>query len=101
MNLHKFFDLFRSPEEESPIPSIVSGNEGYLDTYSDTWIFVSRWAESELERLRIANDSVSLTTEKTAAIRGRIKFAKDLLALPDKERMKRVRPKKDEDEEYD
>lgn len=47
------------------------------------WAHVQKWASDEIERLRLRNDSVELTTEHTCALRGEIRALKRLLALPE------------------
>ena len=54
-----------------------------VDTQSDTWRDIEKWANSEIAKLRELNDSDMDTTE-TANIRGGIKKLKDLLALAKK-----------------
>ena len=53
-----------------------------LDPYSDTWSFVSTWAEAQLKAAREQNDSTRLTDAQTHVLRGKIKVLKELLALP-------------------
>ena len=89
-----------------PVPELVQSTrpnlgDGKIDVFSDTWLFVSNWATSELERLREVNDSAKWNDVQTAAIRGQIKRCKELLALPDKkERVRASRPPPIEDEFY-
>lgn len=84
-------------EEDSPtFPATRTTRDGQIDAYSDTWIFVSKWAESELVRARDANDSTKRTEAETAVLRGRIKALKELLKLH--EPRERKRPQRDIDE---
>ena len=55
-----------------------------FDKHSATWIVISEWAQSELDALRVKNDSAQHTELKTALIRGEIKRLKMLLGLPGK-----------------
>lgn len=48
-----------------------------------TWAHVQKWADEELSRLRTRNDSVELTPDQTASLRGEIRALKRLLALPE------------------
>lgn len=91
-----FLNLFGIDKDGNNIPDVVVG-EGRLETSSETWGFVSQWAEKEIARLRESNDSIMVDELKTAAIRGRIKALKDLLDLP---KPKKVREKKFVQEDY-
>lgn len=81
-------------EDAPPTFTVVrTTRDGRIDAYSDTWIFVSNWAESELKNAREANDSQKRTETDTAALRGRIKLLKELMALPEPPRERqRQRP---------
>lgn len=57
-----------------------------MDFTNPAWQEVLRFANSELVKSRIQNDSVKLTVEETYALRGRIAVFKELLALPVKAR---------------
>lgn len=48
-----------------------------------TWAHVQKWANDELSRLRVRNDSVELTHDETASLRGEIRALKRLIALPE------------------
>ena len=61
---------------------ISGGKEGELNEYSDTWVFVSNWAQAELQSARERNDSMKHDAVQTAALRGRIDMLKGLLELP-------------------
>lgn len=52
-----------------------------IDFNSSVWKNVTQWAELELERARVKNDT-RMTELDTAALRGEIGFIKRLLALP-------------------
>lgn len=54
-----------------------------INFHSPDWHKVRKWAEAELERLRIKNDAVGLTDTETAALRGEIRAIKKLIALPE------------------
>lgn len=54
-----------------------------INFHSPDWHRVRKWAEAELERLRIKNDAVGLTEIETAALRGEIRGIKKLLGLPE------------------
>ena len=58
-----------------------------FDPTSPTWMWLEGWVASRLERMREENDAISKSPEETAALRGRIAFAKELLALPAQLRM--------------
>jgi hypothetical protein len=85
--------------EDSGFPSNVptSSNVGQLDTYSDTWAFVSNWAHAELTKAREDNDSSKRDETQTALLRGRIRALKELIALPVKKDRTRRAP---DEEEY-
>lgn len=95
-----FESLFAKHDPHYPIHGdvveTISPSEGVLDAYSQTWIFVSNWLEAELVRMRESNDSTKLTDIQTAVLRGKIRFAKDLLALPDKKERKRSVPQEED-----
>lgn len=55
---------------------------GLLDPRSQTWIFVSVWANEALKKAREKNDSVNCDLTKTAVLRGEIKILKELINLP-------------------
>ena len=80
-----WFKTPKTHEEQKPISLVAasSGNkDGLLNEYSDTWIYVSNWAEAELQRARERNDSHTRDPIKTAALRGRIETLKELLDMP-------------------
>lgn len=54
-----------------------------INFHSPDWHRVRKWAEAELERLRIKNDAVGLSEIDTAALRGEIRAVKKLLGLPE------------------
>jgi hypothetical protein len=56
--------------------------DAHLDTNSPTWRYIERWAQSQLNSSRMENDYLKLTELKTAALRGKIKMLKQLIALP-------------------
>lgn len=55
--------------------------EGEIEQHSQTWIYISNWAMSEVARLRELNDMQKHDAIQTAALRGGIRRLKDLLAL--------------------
>jgi hypothetical protein len=57
--------------------------DGFLNTGSNTWTFIKKWAENELMATRMSNDSLEKDETQTAALRGRIKLLKEILALPE------------------
>jgi hypothetical protein len=69
------------PVEFMPIVA-TNEPENILDQSSGTWKFIKQWAEEELELARKRNDAISVSAEKTAAIRGEIKTLKRLANLP-------------------
>jgi hypothetical protein len=73
--------------------STKAARAGRLDEYSDTWVFVRNWAESELTKAREENDSFKRDDIQTAALRGRIKLLKELMELPLPPRKERQRPR--------
>ena len=74
--------MFDFIKKKKPIEVGKYKPAGELDKNSSTWIFVKDWAESELEKLRIKNDSITLSEAQTAVIRGQIKRLKAVLELP-------------------
>lgn len=87
-----FLQWFKGEQEPAPQPAepeplrvsapVRFGREGAIVEHSDTWIFVSNWAQQELDRARERNDSHKRDAIQTAALRGRIEVLKDLLQLP-------------------
>jgi hypothetical protein len=53
-----------------------------IDFNSPSWHLIRKWSEEQLVRAREKNDSVSLSPEETAAVRGEIRILKRLLDLP-------------------
>jgi len=51
------------------------------DFGSDTWLFVSTWAEAELIKARKTNDLLKTGPEKTIEVRSRIKILKEILNM--------------------
>jgi len=54
-----------------------------IDSSSDTWLDIEKWTTDQLIEMREQNDN-DLNKNDTAKLRGRIEFAKDLLALTEK-----------------
>lgn len=79
----------------SLVEKLIAPAPGRLDTYSDTWKFVSAWAEKALQDVRESNDSTKKSEAQTMVLRGQIKMLKELLALPNPPR-ERARPPPDE-----
>lgn len=52
------------------------------DYQSATWHLLRKWAEDQLKRAREKNDSLSLSPEETAALRGEVRAFKRFLDLP-------------------
>ena len=59
---------------------------------SATWAFIEVWAHKKLDKLRKKNDLLN-DIEKTAMIRGQIKFVKKLLHLPEEVRNEQTKMK--------
>ena len=55
-------------------------NDFTIDTRSETWRAIEKWANERLDVARRKNDG-ALDAEKTAHLRGRIAELKDLLTL--------------------
>jgi len=69
------------PEPPQGMPAYSPGM-GLLDSRSQTWIFISVWANQALKKAREKNDSVNCDLTKTAVLRGEIKILKELINLP-------------------
>ena len=65
------------------LPGSAIAEEGRLDIYSETWVFIRNWTQKELASARERNDYFKNDEIKTAALRGRIKLLKEVLSLPD------------------
>jgi hypothetical protein len=63
-----------------------------IDTHSSAWRHVEKWANQELSKAQTGNENVKLDAIATAALRGRIKALKDLLAMPTKTAASPVEP---------
>lgn len=57
---------------------------GSLDEYSGTWAYIRSHCEQRIEQLRQENDGIALDLVQTSLLRGRIKFAKEILSLPER-----------------
>ena len=75
--------------EDEEVPSAVSVKilrpgppEGKIEVDSDTWTYISQWAEKELAKLREQNDDLKKDGLQTSALRGEINRLKKLIALP-------------------
>lgn len=69
---------------KTPVKAALPGNtadDPVLNKHSDTWKFIKKFLEEDLQKLREQNDKVTLDAEKTAAIRGQIKEVKRILNL--------------------
>ena len=85
----KLFDRFKQKKvihvtQPEPAPSVYYK----LVVGSTTWGFVNQWANNELSKARLNNDSLGLDEVATAALRGRIDAFKDLLSLPNEDEKK-------------
>jgi len=77
--------MFGLTKKKKPIEVGEYKPVGELNQNSPTWIFVKDWAEKELEKLRIKNDSITLSETQTAVVRGQIKRLKAVIDLPNEE----------------
>ena len=77
---------FNKTIKPKPLEVTLPGysDEGELDIYSPTWVYISLWAKTELRKARENNDFAKLTEQKTASLRGRIKLLKEIIDLPKK-----------------
>ena len=68
-------------------PEAGTGASAYyrLVVGSTTWGFIKQWANDELSKARLGNDSLGLDEVATSALRGRIDVLKDLLDLPEED----------------
>ena len=81
-----FFKLFNLKKEPEEYVAILPGNKieaGNFNPSSGTWIYIEAWAKEKLDNAREKNDKLSLSIEKTSALRGRIATLKELLELPE------------------
>uniref|UniRef100_A0A6H1ZWK3 Uncharacterized protein n=2 Tax=viral metagenome TaxID=1070528 RepID=A0A6H1ZWK3_9ZZZZ len=79
---------FKTKKREPFRAELVTGatdSDGRLDVYSETWVFVRNHCEKRLSELREKNDHV-MAGDKTAIIRGQIRFIKEVLGLPNPKR---------------
>ena len=58
-----------------------NGDEPKIDFNSPTWRYIQKFVTSELQAARESNDTPHHDEVKTANIRGKIRFCKDLLEL--------------------
>lgn len=54
-----------------------------IDTYSEEWKAIDRWAAEKLLQLRERNDNKSLDIVRTSVLRGEIRVLKELRKLPE------------------
>lgn len=54
-----------------------------IDFTSAAWRSLQGYLQTELERLRAANDATVMTAEERGALTGEIRLCKRLLALPE------------------
>lgn len=54
------------------------------DIRSQTWKRLSEWAEAEIASLRVRNDSLVLTQDRTTELRSRIAQLHEMLSLAEK-----------------
>ena len=80
--------VFQPMEAKLPSQEGFSG-EGYLDYSSPTWLYIERWARTQLQINREKNDSLTREETQTAALRGEIKFIKKLLDLDTRQKQKK------------
>lgn len=52
-----------------------------INFQSPEWFAIKKWAENEIERLRVKNDAIGLLPEETSAIRGEIRVLKRICNL--------------------
>jgi hypothetical protein len=71
-------EVKREPYRASLPESAVSGKR--FDPHSETWAFVKEFCAKRLKEMRELNDS-DLSDTRTAALRGKINFAKEILDL--------------------
>ncbi len=72
--------------KEKPPPLTIGTTDNLdiskLDTHSGAWLYIKKWCEDEIQRLREMNDVKRFDIEETMFIRGRIQSLKDLLDSP-------------------
>ena len=70
-----------------------------IDFTSPTWRALDDYLRIELSKLRSKNDSIKLSSDETASIRGRIAQIQELLSLPRNQdaNAKMARPFQEED----
>ena len=81
-NLFRFTKTKKKEIVNAKLPGEKGFAEGSLDTSSLTWAFIRKWANEELNKTRIQNDSLIKDQIQTAALRGRIAVLKELINLP-------------------
>lgn len=86
-----------TPDDLVQFEMPAASRDGELDQYSSTWAYVENWAITELQKARESNDSTKRDAIETAALRGRIRMLKELIALPKpKDRQRRIPIPQDE-----
>lgn len=73
-----------------PFTASIDGQpaiEGKLNIRSATWFFVRNYCHKRIMELREFNDNPNLADFETAALRGKIKAYKEIIALEDPEPM--------------
>ena len=80
---------WKNKQQKPPSERVDIGLEeigGEFNELSPTWVYIKGYIQTEIERLRERNDSLTADERKTAHIRGEIKALKRLLHLPDEKR---------------
>jgi hypothetical protein len=68
--------------ESYEAPIVFPAGNLSLDKHSRTWQFIEKHLKEELQKAREENDSHNKDLQQTAALRGKIRFIKELLDLP-------------------
>ena len=80
------FGLFTKKEKPFQVQTDSKPDKGELEKHSPTWLYVETWANENIEKLRIKNDSSNNNETQTAMIRGQIRALKNVLDMGDEKR---------------
>ena len=90
--LDKIFNLFKKKPDDQVQPFVISSpapGVGRIEQSSPTWVFITQWAQTELETIRKKNDNLLASDQQTTIYRAEIKLLKKIMSIPKDEEMKK------------
>ena len=83
--LYKIFNLFKKKKNDQVRPFIIASPApglGRIEQSSPTWVFISQWAQAELETIRKKNDNLLASDQQTTIYRAEIRLLKKIMSMP-------------------